>query len=175
MNIHDQTASVDARLFRHVMSRFATGVTVITAEVEGVVRGMTASSFMSVSLSPPLCLVSIAVNASMHKHLLRAGRFGVSILAQGQEVVSLHFAGYSRDQLCVDFEHAASVPLLKDASAAIVAETQAWHSCGDHTLFVGHVVYLRDHDSAPLIRCSGRYGSFVASAEPMREPIVDFW
>jgi flavin reductase len=76
----------------------------------------------------------------MHKHLLRAGRFGVSILGQGQEALSLHFAGYSRDQLCVDFELAASVPLLKDASAAIVAETHAWHDCGDHTLFVGRVV-----------------------------------
>jgi flavin reductase (DIM6/NTAB) family NADH-FMN oxidoreductase RutF len=63
MNVHDQTAPVDARLFHRVMSRFATGVTVITAKVEGVARGMTASSFMSVSLSPPVCVVSIAINA----------------------------------------------------------------------------------------------------------------
>jgi len=175
MNADGRPATVDASLFRRVMGRFATGVTVISAEAQGAVRGMTANAFMSGSLAPPLCLVSIAVNAHMHPHLISAGRFGVSILAKGQEKLSLHFAGRSRDHLNVDFERVARVPLLKGASAVIAAETQACHDCGDHTVFVGRIIYLRENDGAPLVYCSGRYGAFVPSSEGAREPIIDFW
>ena len=66
MNPHDQPAGVDGKLFRRVMGRFATGVTVITAEAEGGVRGMTANAFMSGSLDPPLCLVAVAKKARLH-------------------------------------------------------------------------------------------------------------
>jgi flavin reductase len=175
MNAHERPATVDATLFRRVMGRFATGVTVITADVPGAVRGMTANAFMSGSLEPPLCLVSIAVNAHMHAHLITAGRFGVSILAKGQEGLSLHFAGRSRDRLNVEFERAAMVPLVKGASAVIATEMQARHDCGDHTLFVGRIMYLRENDGAPLVYCSGKYGTFVPSNEQAREPTIDFW
>jgi flavin reductase len=175
MNAREQPAIVDANLFRRVMGRFATGVTIITCDVQGDVRGMTANAFMSGSLAPPLCLVSIAVNARMHEHLITAGRFGVSILAKGQEGLSLHFAGHSRDHLNVEFERVAMVPLLKGASAIIAAQTQARHDCGDHTLFVGRIMYLRESNGAPLVYCSGKYGAFVPSNEQAREPTVDFW
>ena len=61
---HDQRAPVDTAQFRRVMGRFATGVTVITAEAEGGVRGMTANAFMSGSLTPPLCIISVAKKAA---------------------------------------------------------------------------------------------------------------
>jgi flavin reductase len=175
MTVVEQIGPVDAKLFRSVMGRFATGVTVITAETDGVVRGMTANSFMSVSLAPPLCLVSIAVNAHMHKHLLVAGRFGVSILAEGQEQLSLHFAGRGREHLPVNFEHIANTPVLKHASAVIVALTQACHACGDHTLFVGRLVHLLDHGKEPLVYYAGKYGAFVPAPGQIDEPTIDFW
>jgi flavin reductase (DIM6/NTAB) family NADH-FMN oxidoreductase RutF len=175
MNVHDQRAPVDATLLRRVMSRFATGVTVITAEAEGGVHGMTANAFMSGSLTPPLCIISIAVNARMHKYLHAAGHFGVNILAKGQEAVSAHFAGRSPDHLAVDFERVAHVPLLTSASAVIAAEMEAWHDCGDHTLFIGRIIHMRDNDRAPLIYHGGRYGAFVPSAERAIDPAIEFW
>jgi flavin reductase (DIM6/NTAB) family NADH-FMN oxidoreductase RutF len=75
------------------MSRFATGVTVITVREGDHVRGMTANAFMSGSLEPPLLVVSVAKRARMHACLLAAERFGVNILAEKQEEVSEHFAG----------------------------------------------------------------------------------
>ena len=73
---------LDTGLFRRVMGRFATGVTVITAEAEGGVRGMTANAFMSGSLSPPLCIISVAKKAKLHGVMTAGHVFGVSMLAQ---------------------------------------------------------------------------------------------
>ena len=81
---HEQHAPVDLALFRRVMGRFATGVTVITAEAEGGVRGMTANAFMSGSLTPPLCVISVAKQARLHGALTAAGHFGVSIWRKGR-------------------------------------------------------------------------------------------
>lgn len=175
MNMREPIAAVDFTLFRRVMSRFTTGVTVITAEAGGRVRGMTANAFMSGSLTPPLCLISIAAKARMHGHVCAAGRFGVSILAEGQEALGTHFAGRSVDQVNVEFERVCEVPLLKHASAVIAAEIEARHDCGDHTLFVGRIVHMHDHGRAPLVYHGGRYGAFVSSAQQAGEPTIEFW
>ena len=74
----EKTALVDHMLFRRVMGSFATGVTVITTEARGEVRGMTANAFMSGSLEPPLCVISVAKRARIHPLLVEAGHFGVS-------------------------------------------------------------------------------------------------
>ena len=80
-------------LFRRVMASFVTGVTVITTQVRGEIRGMTANAFMSGSLEPPLCVISVGKKARMHAFLLEAGHFGVNTLARGQEALIGHFAG----------------------------------------------------------------------------------
>src|SRR5271156_6625102 len=67
-------------LFRRVMASFVTGVTVITTQLRGEIRGMTANAFMSGSLDPPLCVISVALKARMHAFLLEADHFGISIL-----------------------------------------------------------------------------------------------
>ena len=72
---------IDPREFRNVLGRFATGVTVITTEFEDQVYGMTANAFMSVSLSPPLILISVDNRARLNGYLATSGRYGVSILA----------------------------------------------------------------------------------------------
>ena len=146
MNSPDPPPDVDGKLFRRVMGRFATGVTVITAEAEGGVRGMTANAFMSGSLNPPLCLVAVAKQARLHAALQSTRHFGVSILAQGQEAISQHFAGLDLTQPEVLFEHLKGVPVLTGV-------------CGDHSLFVGHIIGMRDDGLAPLVFHAGKYAT----------------
>src|SRR5271154_2720810 len=85
--------AIDTRQFRNALGRFASGVTVITAHHEDHMHGMTANAFVSVSLDPPLVLVSLDNRSNMHRILPTAGRYGVSVLAQNQEALSSHFAG----------------------------------------------------------------------------------
>ena len=131
---------LDSALFRKVMGRFATGVTVITAEAEGGVRGMTANAFMSGSLSPPLCIISVAKKARLHRTLHGTRAFGVSMLAQGQEAISRHFAGQAPADPEVLFEHMQGVPVLAQVCAALAAEVEARHDCGVLCFFVGRVI-----------------------------------
>lgn len=175
VNVHDKHAPVDGKLFRRVMGRFATGVTVITAEAEGGVRGMTANAFMSGSLTPPLCIVSVAKKARLHAALDNVGHFGVSILAQGQEPISQHFAGQGVAQPEVLFEHMSGVPVLAGVSAAIASIVAARHDCGDHSLFIGHIVGMRDDGRPPLVYHSGKYASLHYKETLSPGPAIDFW
>ena len=175
MNVQDQVAPVDSKLFRRVMGRFATGVTVITAEAEGGVRGMTANAFMSGSLSPPLCIISVATKARLHDALKETGHFGVSILAQGQEAISQHFAGQGVAQPDLLFEHIGGVPVLSGVCAAIAAEIVACHDCGDHSLFIGHILGLRDDERPPLAFHAGQYATVHHRKQTPANPTIDFW
>ena len=95
--------SFDARQFRNALGRFASGVTIITASYEGQTHGMTANAFVSVSLDPPLVLVSLDNRSYMHKVLPSAGYYGVSVLAENQERLSNHFAGRTQEGLHIRF------------------------------------------------------------------------
>ena len=86
-------ASLDTRAFRQTMGLFATGVTVITARMNGSVHGMTANAVTSVSLDPLLVLAAINRRASMSNIIQQAGEFAINILSERQEEVSRHFAG----------------------------------------------------------------------------------
>ena len=108
----EKTNSVDHALFRRVMGSFATGVTVITTEARGEIRGMTANAFMSGSLEPPLCVISVARRARIHPLLVEAGHFGVSILAKDQERLSTHFAGGPVADIAPEFVRAGRTPVL---------------------------------------------------------------
>jgi flavin reductase (DIM6/NTAB) family NADH-FMN oxidoreductase RutF len=174
MDVKDLPQRIDTHHFRRVMGRFATGVTVITATAKGETRGMTASAFMSASLDPPLCVVSVAKRARMHELLLSAGSFGVDILAAGQEAVATHFAGKPDPVLDVPFAIVDGVPVLADACARILAETAASHDCGDHTLFVGHIRFMAADHRPPLVYHAGRFGAF-APAEDEEAIWLEFW
>src|SRR5665213_4424532 len=116
MTASDKRPPIDVALFRRVMGCFATGVTVITAEAEEGVRGMTANAFMSGSLNPPLCIVSVSKKARMHELLEKAGHFGVSMLARGQENVSQHFARQGATEPDLSFEHMRCLLYTSDAA-----------------------------------------------------------
>lgn len=160
--------------FRRVMGCFATGVTVILAEAEGETRGMTANAFMSGSLDPPLCVVSVAKRAHMHAHLAAARRFSVNVLAAGQEDFATHFAG--RRVLGADpaLNRRGGAPVLPGAVALIVADIAASHDCGDHTLFVGHIRLMEADDRPPLLYHKSRFAALL----PMHEAtpgLPEFW
>src|SRR3984893_12274310 len=104
--------AVPEALFRRVMASFVSGVTVITTQVRGEIRGMTANAFMSGSLDPPLCVISVALKARMHGFLVEAGHFGVNILARGQETLIGHFSGQPVEGINPKYDYAGDTPLL---------------------------------------------------------------
>jgi flavin reductase (DIM6/NTAB) family NADH-FMN oxidoreductase RutF len=165
----------DPTLFRRVMGRFATGVTVITAEADGGVRGMTANAFMSASLTPPLCIISVSKRAKLHGTLEASQSFGVSMLAQGQDAISRHFAGQGPTEPDLLFEHMDGVPVLANVCAALAARIEARHDCGDHSLFVGRVLALRDDERPPLVFHGGKYATLHYKTTQAPEPAIDFW
>lgn len=167
--------ALDPALFRRVMGRFATGVTIITAEADGGVRGMTANAFMSGSLTPPLCIISVSRKARLHGTLQESRRFGVSMLAQGQEVISRHFAGQGPTEPDLLFEHMQGVPVLANVCAALAAEIEARHDCGDHSLFIGRVLALRDDERPPLVFHGGKYATLHYRTAQPAETAIDFW
>src|ERR1700691_1301051 len=97
--------TIDTRQFRNALGRFASGVTVLTAEYEGKTHGMTANAFVSVSLDPPLILVSRDNRSNMHRILPVVRRFGISVLAEDQDSLSNYFAGRAVEGLQVRFVH----------------------------------------------------------------------
>lgn len=168
-------AGIDPALFRKVMGAFATGVTIITSEADGEVHGMTANAFMSGSLEPPLCIVSIARKARMHDFLLHAGHFGVSMLGAEQADMSNHFAGRPMADLQVRFHHAGRTPLVEGAIAAIAADTSATHDCGDHTLFIGRIHHMACAEGAPLVVHHGKYARVAHMESRGAAPTLEFW
>lgn len=159
MNERPRIQSVDRDLFRNVMGRFATGVTVVTAEASGEIRGMTANAFLSASLEPPLCVVSVGLKAHMHGHLVEAGCFAVNILAADQEALAAHFAGRPDSGLSVSFETIDGVPTLARSHACLIADLETTHVSGDHTLFIGHVRFMGIGEGEPLLYYRGRYAA----------------
>jgi flavin reductase len=165
---------IDPAHFRRVMGCFATGVTVILAEAQGETRGMTANAFMSGSLDPPLCVVSVAKRAHMHAHLAAAQRFSVNVLAAGQEDLATHFAGRKIMGAEPTLSLRGGAPTLPGAVALIVANVTATLDCGDHTLFVGHIALMESDDRPPLLYHKSRFAALL----PMREAtpgLPEFW
>jgi flavin reductase (DIM6/NTAB) family NADH-FMN oxidoreductase RutF len=151
---------IDPLLFRKVMGNFASGVTVVTTAVDGEVHGITVSAFISVSLTPPLVLVSVDKGARIHGLLPQVGRYAVSMLAEDQKPISQHFAGHLQEGLKIAFVWRDGLPLIENALGHLVCDISATHPAGDHTLYVGQVVYL-DYQSnrAPLLFYGGQYRS----------------
>lgn len=163
------------QLFRSVMGRFASGITVITTELDGEVFGMTANAFMAGSLDPPLCVVSIARTARMHERLAASQRFGVSLLSEQQLGVSDHFAGRMPPGVHPAFAHIKGIPVLEHSIAAIAADVSATADCGDHSLFIGRIVGMEATEGMPLLYYRGQYTSLprAARATPIEAP--EFW
>lgn len=168
-------AAIDPHLFRQVMGTFASGVTVVSLDADGMPRGMTASAFMSGSLEPPLCVVSVAKRAHMHAFMSKTKRFGVNILAERQQLYARHFSGKPVADLIPPFRELAGVPMLSDAIARIVAEAYANHDCGDHTLFIGHIVHMDCDERAPLLYHRSGFCTLQPSSDRQAVTVPEFW
>jgi flavin reductase (DIM6/NTAB) family NADH-FMN oxidoreductase RutF len=166
---------VDATTFRRVMGRFPTGVAVITADDRGAPRGMTANAFMSASLHPPMCVISVAKLARMHAVIARTAHFGVNMLAEDQEDVSVHFAGGAELARTVAFDLRGPAPLIADAHARIAAGIVARHDCGDHTLVVGHILAMEADDRLPLVYHASRYARLAPHISHAPGAIPELW
>ncbi|HWA15956.1 MAG TPA: flavin reductase family protein [Gemmatimonadales bacterium] len=159
------TAPVDPTLFRQLLGRFATGVTVITTRNErGEPVGMTASSLTSVSLSPPLISVCVDVTADMHRALTVSGAWVINILAADQREVSARFAEHPPEERFRGIEWETSGDghiLLAGTLAHISCERYADFPLGDHTLFVGRVTGGAVSAGEPLLYYRGQYGTLA--------------
>jgi flavin reductase (DIM6/NTAB) family NADH-FMN oxidoreductase RutF len=147
-----------ARELRKVMGRFATGVTVITTIDRDTIHGMTANAFLSVSLRPPLVLVSLG-RCRMNEMLPRTGRYGVSVLACDQEEFAAHFAAQRTAPNEPQFVWHGGLPLLDGALAHLVCRVVDIHPAGDHVLWIGEVEHLHHRDGEPLLFYTGRFGT----------------
>jgi flavin reductase (DIM6/NTAB) family NADH-FMN oxidoreductase RutF len=155
----------DPNLFRQVLGRFATGVTVITVCQGDVRRGMTANAFSSVSLNPPLILVSVDKKADTHSMLMESDAFCVNILAEHRRAWSDWWAGKAPKDLdqFVDVPYstkATGSPVLDDCLGYIDCKVWARYDGGDHTLFVGEVqdaAVNTDPDIKPLLFFASKY------------------
>jgi flavin reductase (DIM6/NTAB) family NADH-FMN oxidoreductase RutF len=156
-------AGVGPPLFRRLLGSFTTGVTVLTTRTaDGRPIGMTASSVASVSLDPPLLLVSVERRHEMHDALLAAprGAFVVNVLAEDQEALSRRFAaddGRDRFDGVRYRMNGQDLPVLEDVVAHIECTRYASVPGGDHTVFVGLVTGGDAGDRRPLLYYRGDY------------------
>jgi len=170
-----QKPKIELELFRRAMGAFATGVTLVTVdEAGGAIHAMTANAFMSGSLEPPLCVVSIAKRAHTHDMIRRARRFGVNILGADQEDLALFFAGKKSLDVEARFRRVADTPLLQDCAARIAASVANECDCGDHTLFLGAILHMDVSDRPPLIYHRSAFGA-LAPRIGERVPAPEFW
>ena len=149
----------DQRSFRSALGRFATGVTVITARgADGRPVGVTANSFNSVSLDPPLVLWSLARTSASLDAYESADEFAIHILGIEQEHLSNRFATRGADKFeGMDVDH-AGVPLLDGCAARFHCRKVQRHEVGDHILFIGEVMAFEACEDAPLLYLQGKYG-----------------
>ncbi len=157
-------SSLNPVMFRRVAGAFTTGVTVITVErAPGLVHGMTANSFTSVSLDPLLILVCVSHEARLLSFLKTQRRFGVNILREDQQALSEFFAKIEQTpeehaRLGIRYRWAASgIPLLDNTLAQLACNVVAEHPAGDHTIFIGEVESMESHDGEPLLFHRGQY------------------
>lgn len=168
-----------ALAFRKTLGMFATGVTVLTTVVDGQVHGMTANAFMSVSLRPPLVLVSIDRRARMCGMLHERSPLGVSVLGEHQRRESDFFAKRPVEGFEPAFAIVGETPLVDGALAQLAGRIVRSFWGGDHSLFLAQVAYARYGEGAPLLFHGGRYERLVSdpkvfSALPaeLLEPLV---
>jgi flavin reductase (DIM6/NTAB) family NADH-FMN oxidoreductase RutF len=157
-----EKAQHDARDFRSALGCFATGVCLVTALApDGKRVGLTANSFSSVSLDPPMVLWSLARSASSAPVFRDAEYFAINVLAAGDEALSNHFAKPGADKFAAFAERftdgLAGVPLLQGAVASFECHSRHRYYGGDHIILIGVVERYSHTDHKPLIFCRGGY------------------
>lgn len=156
------TRAFDATQFRHALSQFATGVTVITTRLaDGSFRGLTASSFNSVSLDPPLVLWSLGTAANSMPIFSGNSHYVINVLSAGQAHLAQRFSRRTENPFG-DIEYELSrtgQPILKGVSAWFECHNRSRYPEGDHVIFVGEVEECAVNPQPSLIFHGGQFGS----------------
>lgn len=148
--------------FREALGHFASGITVITSQIDGEPIGFTCQSFYSVSVSPPLVSFSVMAGSASYPGIRRAGRFAVNILSEQQAGISNQFArrGTDKWQGIEWQESPLGNPIIAGSLLWLDCEIYSEHAAGDHLIVIGEVGALSSQDTAatqPLLYFKGRY------------------
>ncbi len=168
MDTRPEQLVTDTRELRRALSRFATGVTIVTTcTKDGRLEGLTANSFSSVSLDPPLVLWSLRSDARSLPSFRAARWFAVTVLGSHQSGLSARFAGKATDRFAgVPFQAGlGGCPVLDDGIAHFECSVHDHVEAGDHVIFLGRVERMRHRDGVPLLYSGGRY-CVPAALEP---------
>ncbi len=161
LEVDGEAARTQARWFREVLGRYASGVTVVTTTADAEPIGMTCQSFTSVSLDPPLVAFLPTRESRAFAAIRRSGTFCVNLLAVGQAVVSDRMAGPSDDKfagLAWSPSPGTGSPVLEGIVGHVDCTVETIHEAGDHVIVIGRVVDLAAGDDAqPLVYHRGRY------------------
>jgi flavin reductase (DIM6/NTAB) family NADH-FMN oxidoreductase RutF len=156
--------SLDTVQFRKAMGCFATGVTIITVDLEGEVHGMTANAFASVSLDPMLVLVCVDHSTRTHSHLHAKKRFGINVLCADQRAISEYYARAERTHENAETEAGArfdrtkhGTPVLQGSLAYLECRLDSAQVAGDHTIFIAEVEDVVVREGQPLLFFRGKY------------------
>ena len=170
---------IEPREFRQTVGQFVTGVTVLAMEVDGEIRTMTANSFTSVSLDPPLVLVCVGKQTRMGQVVESASGFSINILRLDQERLSAYFAGLWREAEPPPFQFLSweGGPRLDGVAAALGCERHAIYDGGDHWIVIGRVVALHRPSGPyrPLAFFRGRYVAVEESDRHGDDSLMISW
>ena len=146
------------------MGCFATGVTIITLDLEGEVHGMTANAFASVSINPLLVLVCVDRDTRTHAHMQAKKRFGINVLGEDQRAISEYYARPARTHEHAEAEAGArfdrtehGTPMLQGALAYLECRLHSSQEAGDHTIFIAEVEDVVVREGDPLLFFRGKY------------------
>jgi flavin reductase (DIM6/NTAB) family NADH-FMN oxidoreductase RutF len=170
--------AIDTAEFRRALGHFATGVTVVSYAPRDAdeFRGTTVNSFTSVSLDPPLVLVSLGRQTRAAAALRPGTSYAVNVLHRGQRDLAMHFAGRPEPEKRVEWEVRAGVPHLAGCGAHFRCVAQDVRGAGDHVLVVGLVAEFQARGHPPLVFYRGAFEDLrdPVAAEPGTEILVDF-
>ncbi len=153
----------DPLAFRAALSRYPTGVTVITCAGPDGPVGITANSFASLSLDPPLILWSPAKSSRRAAAFVAAERFAVHVMGAEQRPAADAFTRSADAFGGLDWREADGLPLIDGCLARLTCATHAVHDAGDHHLILGRVTAAQEREGAALVFAGGRYGELAAA------------
>ena len=151
---------IDSQELRRVMGHFATGVAVITTkDKDGVLQGLTANAFMSLSLNPPLVLISVDKGAQCYACFEPPNCFTVNFLAEGQEEISKRFATKGIDKFSgLKWRPGRNgAAIIDGVIGAVECRITQCHDGGDHTIVVGEILNVSAAGDRPLLFFKGKY------------------
>ena len=149
--------------FKDSMASICAPLSVVTAEFDGKPHGTSVSAFASLSLDPPMVLVSLNNNSELLAVIAKSGRFALNVLASDQSTLGANFGRKGIDRFqSVDWESSAGVPRLGGVSAWVACELDSVVEGGDHKIVLGKVIRAEHTETAPLVYYKRQFGTYVS-------------